>query len=554
MKLLQLTADHPGFAELRFQDGINLLQEPILPANFRKKLPDTSLVLSLIRFCLGGCPADGLSELYPGWRFSLAFEQNGKACTAERSTEEKASRIIRLGDEKLSVYEMERYMLHNFFPSAPSHRNLTWPTLLLRFAPQRRESRDPLLRMAPKEGAFTSMVNTAYLLGLNLELLDQKKEFRKLEVIVNNTEREMSTDPVYRKYIYDAQRLETDMIAKQEEIEEMKNRISQCQVALNYDSVQKERERKKAELNQVKKSIVGLKERIEQLDVEIMYHLLPDKTDGMVTYDTAETFYPPPDRLRLEDAIEERTNFVLSRGARLRMEIERKKAMVKSCEGHAIEIEKQIAELSKVLDKKSSAEKYTELQKQLAGLEGELEHLRNFQDLYERYEITVKRTQSNRRFGRQATTDYLRSKTEELEWIDREYLRLAEPLISQSGAVSLKIETNTGRNDLCYDIHAETEHREYTATRLAMDLLLSIHGKETLGWIFPGRSMVEELSAEKQKALLEEIAEICKETSLQCFCVLTEEMRDDLPEMMAPEEYRRLISDRQIEVTSGIQK
>src|SRR5690606_1981126 len=131
-----------------------------------------SLLLHIVNFCLGSNKIPAFEQYLSGWEFTLSFKVGDKSFTANRAT--KNQNKIYLNEKEVGQAafnaEMERLLVD--IPEDSPY--LTFRTVLSRFYRTGRGSYVSSLATA-KEQPFSSLVNNAFLLELDLDYVYQKR-------------------------------------------------------------------------------------------------------------------------------------------------------------------------------------------------------------------------------------------------------------------------------------------------------------------------------------------------------------------------------------------
>lgn len=184
MHLVWLSANKYSFHDIKFKKGINY----IVGKKFDNEVFDKkstyngvgkSLIIELIHFCLGSNKITSFEENLNEWEFILQFEAKGSQHTVIRSC--KNQNDIYLDGE---IYGLNKFKLKVMelifdFSSETAISEITFRTLISRFIRRNRASYTSYKSYVKNESEYSSLINNSYLLGLDVGLIEAKKDNRK---------------------------------------------------------------------------------------------------------------------------------------------------------------------------------------------------------------------------------------------------------------------------------------------------------------------------------------------------------------------------------------
>ena len=248
MKLISLTANNETFHPIYFNDGINIIVgKQVAPHNENDGNTyngvGKSLILHLIHFCLGSNKIASFEKKIPDWEFILRFKIDEQEYSCKRSTNNQG--VIEFNGENLKPRALHEKMLNLCFGLTDTPQNMTWTTLFSRFMRRYRSSYEKFDAFVPKESDYSKILNNCYLLGIDVDLIEEKKKLRDRQLSVVATEKAIKKDPLFRQYYLGKSDAELDEVDLEYRIQLLEKEISEFKVSNNYHELEVEADESK---------------------------------------------------------------------------------------------------------------------------------------------------------------------------------------------------------------------------------------------------------------------------------------------------------------------
>jgi uncharacterized protein YydD (DUF2326 family) len=265
MQLISLEANKPSFNKVCFNPtGLTLIIGKSTSTDKSNTYNGVgkSLLLQIVNFCLGSNKIPAFEQHLFDWEFTLSFKIRDKPYRAVRSalTQNK----IYLNDKEYGQAAfnsaMEK-MLVNIPKDSPY---LTFRTVLSRFYRTGRGSYISGLTTA-KEQPFSSLVNNAFLLELDLDYVYQKRNTRKRYQELENFEKSFNKDPVIKEYYTGDLDVEFEISRLTQDIKKLEADIKNYNVAENYAAIQSEADSMAENLSQITNRLYYLSTSIKNI-------------------------------------------------------------------------------------------------------------------------------------------------------------------------------------------------------------------------------------------------------------------------------------------------
>ncbi|MDC8853159.1 hypothetical protein [Shewanella algae] len=345
MQLISLEANKPSFNTVHFNPkGLTLIigKSTSTDKNNTYNGVGKSLLLQLVNFCLGSNKIPAFEQYLSGWEFTLSFKVGDKRFTANRAA--KNQNKIYLNDKEFGQTafnaEMER-MLVDIPKDSPY---LTFRTVLSRFYRTGRGSYVSSLATA-KEQPFSSLVNNAFLLELDLDYVYQKRNTRKRYQELEKFEKSFKNDPVIREYYTGDLDVEFEISRLTQDVKKLESDIKNYNVAENYAAIQSEADGMAEKLSQMKNRLYYLNTSIKNIKHSMSLYQDMDLDKVYSLYGEITELFKEGTLQTLENVTAFHKSIHIKRSERLAKEL-------KTLSATHLEEEKSKNELQKAFDEK----------------------------------------------------------------------------------------------------------------------------------------------------------------------------------------------------------
>ena len=237
MRLLHLTSENPRFQNISFHDGLNIIIGKKITHNQKDTINGVgkTLAIELIDYLLGGSNQRISSILQEtDTLVNLQFEHNGEVFQVG-----KDGRNIYFNEEKIKHKEYLQ-LLNDLIPEKP----FSFRDFLIRFV--RRAYNEPTMQL-PQEDKYHNNIVNAFLLGLNTEYIEKKRELAKK----NDALRQIIQALKQLKSEVDKE----EILEIQEELKKIERDLATFQIAEDYYEIEKEIERLTEQIKETRNQI-----------------------------------------------------------------------------------------------------------------------------------------------------------------------------------------------------------------------------------------------------------------------------------------------------------
>nr|WP_300849331.1 DUF2326 domain-containing protein [uncultured Acetatifactor sp.] len=549
MKLLSLRANKPSFHPIIFKDGMNIIVgRQVAPHNENDGNTyngvGKSLTLHLVHFCLGANKIDSFSQKLPGWEFTLRFQVNGEEYCASRKTDDQNK--IDFCGEILTAKALKGRLLDLCFGLSDAPQFLTWTTLFSRFARRYRACYSFFDSFVPKESDYSKILNNCYLLGIDTGLIISKKELREKQSAAGTTEKAIKKDPLFRQYYLGTHDAELDVADLEYRIKELENEISNFKVSSNYHELEKEADDKSYQKKVLENKRILVSNYIKNIEEAFKETEEVREEKLLKIYEAANVEIPEMVKKNIDDVLQFHNNLVTTRNSRLRKELNRQKAELKSIDEEILSLGQRMDELLNFLNSHGALEEYVALTKQLSSLQNELNRIQEYQKILKAYRDTELDIKASLISEDKETDEYLEQESGLISELRGKYGYYAKKFYPKKRS-GLVIRNNSGENMLRYTLEARIEDDSSDGVNevrmFCFDLLLLLCQKSNMRFIFHDSRLFANMDPRQREMLFRIVDETCRQNDFQYICSINEDALLSVQSLMTEDEFEQIITD-----------
>lgn len=552
MQLISLEANKPSFNNVYFNPtGLTLIIGKSTSTDKSNTYNGVgkSLLLQIVNFCLGSNKILAFEQFLPGWEFTLTFKVEGKPYTANRSTLKQNK--IYLNDkeygQKAFHSEMEA-LLVNLPEDSPY---LTFRTVLSRFFRTGRGSYISSLSTS-SEQPFSSLVNNAFLLELDLDYVYQKRKTRKRYQDLDKFEKAFKKDPVIKEYYTGDLDVEFEISRLTQDIKKLESDIKNYNVAENYASIQAEADAMAEQLSKMRNRLYYLATSIknikysmklyEDMSLEKVYSLYGEITDlfkdGVVK--------------SLESFTSFHRNMHSKRSERLAKELKKLSATYTEEDSAKKALQKTFDEKMKLLAKSRALDFFAAINAQLTDLKAKLSKLTDYKNISEHSKKEMAQALKDLSSQEVTTIEYLEAYKSQQHPVYHGFSELANKFYPDVPA-GISVRNNDGNNQERFRISAKIQNDASDGINevkiFCYDMNNLLHSRvHKLQSIFHDSRMFSDIDPRQRAILLQEAHALTQSSGKQYIATINEDQLTSLKDVLSEEEYRQILSTVALEL------
>ncbi|MBU1044196.1 MAG: DUF2326 domain-containing protein [Candidatus Omnitrophica bacterium] len=557
MILLELRANKSSFHPVKFnRNGISVIlgrKESEIVRNKKKTYNSVgkSLTVRLIHFCLGCNPILEFGKKLPGWVFTLDFEIGGEKFTVSRATDSQ-NLLIKNGKNR-TLNEFKKDLEGMLFSLDKKVKYLTYRSLISRFIRPKRSSYSEYNNFVYEEREYPRLINTAFLLGLDVERISKKYDLRMQSEKVDKLKKNMEKDPILKAFFQEdsdskkKKSLDIEIVDLQSKVNDLSHKLDNFNVAENFYEIRKEADELSSKLRTHENQATVINNSVRNIKKSL--EVKPDISNKKVCdlYNNAKLTMNDMVVKKVSEVEQFNKKLLVNRGRRLSEE------MV-LLEAQLVEVEKTIKTLGKKRDEKlqylnthGALDEYSALHSQKNNYEIKLAKLKAYDDLTSTYKNQLESIKIE--FGQEniLTNNYLK----EIKPLLNENIFFFKKFVDQfyeNTKPGIDVQNNDGQNSLRFDITAkiqgDTGDGISEVKIFCFDwLLLKCQRNHNMRFIFHDGRLLADMDP-RQRATLFKLAfenTHSEDGNLQYIISANQDTLDSIKAELTPEEYQAII-------------
>ncbi|WP_300393763.1 DUF2326 domain-containing protein [uncultured Psychrobacter sp.] len=457
MKLIKLSCSEPSFRTIEFNSsGLSIIlgTKSESSTNSSTNGVGKTQALRLVHFCLGakstGLIAETLKHAVPTWKFKLDFSINNTVYSICRSGD---SKYLTLDEKDISYKALLEWLNSNgVFPNINNHKNISFRSLFKRFARvEREDSLDPL-KLSSEQG-IVPLINNAYLLNLDLTLIERKSSLKKKIEANNVLLKSLKQD----SYLIDALKSTDNPVKRKSELEDeidsLEKSLERFSIADDYHEIENETNQLTSKIQDTQLQISSLQFKVENINKSLKQN--PDISSEQLLrlYKGVEQIFRPESLAHFETVQAFHNDLTINRINRLTKE----KIEIQS---KILALEKSLLDLSKLRDSnllllknKHALDEYLALASKLTHYKEELSHIEKFLTFAD--EIKLQNIELKKQILDVISSSLEYQNTEPLKNISNKYQEITKRIYPNLHS-GIYLESNeSDKNMLTYEITVE---------------------------------------------------------------------------------------------------
>jgi uncharacterized protein YydD (DUF2326 family) len=535
-----------------FKPGLNLIvgkKKNPLDTNMRNTYNGVgkSLIIYLIHFCLGSNSIKVFENKIPEWEFMLEFEIDGISYTTTRNTSKQKD--VFLNGKKYSVSGFRSEMLKKLFKVQEKLNSRTFNTLFPRFIRRDRECYAKYDMFIKKEQDYSKLLNNAFLLGIDVELINEKKRLRDSQKSSGDLMKSLEKDPVIKEHFDNQKDSEIEILDLDEEIIHFESEIQNFKVAANYHEIEVEANEVSYDLKKLENNRFIISNSI--INIEKSLKIEPDVSNATVVklYQQAKIEIPEMIKQRVEEVLIFHQSMLSKRKERLFGELKTNREKLKSMNDDIENKGNKLDELLGYLNTHGALDEYVSINKKLGDIKLKRKRLEEHQNIIKTYKKKLREIKADYAIENQQAEEYLDSIQELLENIMTTFRELSKSFYDKSGGI--KITNNDGENTLRFNITAKIQDdssdgvNEVKIFCFDMTLLL-LQLNHKVKFIFHDSRLFSNMDPRQRYTLFKLAYNKSKENDLQYIASVNEDTMESFREIMGDGEFQEIIENNVI--------
>lgn len=545
MILKELKANNPSFHTVKFKEGLNFIigkRENPLEKNLQNTYNGVgkSLIIELVHFCFGSKKNDVFKEQLKGWSFTLDFKIDNKDYSVMRSCDDQTKVIF--NGKKISVSNYTALLLDLVFGlnKEKKYDYMTFRSLISRFLRRDKSSYNRYDKFLEKETDYGKLINNAYLLGLDVDLIENKMKTKKKINELENTKKTVEKDPILKSYFADSEDLDIEIIDLAEKIRELEKDLKDFRVTENYKEIQREADELSYKKRDLENQRVLIQNSLKKINKSLSIRSEIDLNTVINLYREAKEIFEEKVVKHLNQVTDFHEKLLKSRKKRL-------EAQKYSFEIKKTEIEKEIDtisieinELLKFLGSHGALEEYGSLSEKLNEYKIKLDKATDYKKLLDIYEDELSQGAIAIETQKLEASRYIKENKDLLLNI-METFRTYSKKFYRDKASGLDIKVNDGINQLRFDIKAkiigDSSDGISEVCIFCFDMTLMSLNPYNVNFIFHDSRLFSNMDPRQRLSLLKIVEQETAKSDVQYIASLNEDMISTLKDVTDEEDF-----------------
>ncbi len=504
-----------------------------------------SLIVALIHFCLGSEKNKEFKSKLPDWQFILHFDHDGKDYRVSRSTDNQD--VVSLNGDELKVTKFREQMRELLFPLPKKIKNLTFRGLITRFIRPSKESYTSFDVVSSSATDYQNLIQNAFLLGLNTDLVTKKFDLRKEQDNVQKLRMNLKRDSIFKEFYTGNKNVDIELADLESKVATLKKNIDNFNVAEDYHDRQQDANAATKRLQDYRNELVLVKNAIAEIDRSLI--ILPDIDPESVAkiFEEANAAWPERLQKRIEEVAAFHRDLLANRVKRLTAERTALEHRMDRIEKDIVKASNVADELRRFLGSHGALDELVAMFENLRVQEGKAQKLRDYKNLIAQYsdreqELTAELSKQTIRANK-----YIRDAKPLLDANMERFRSLSQRFYGERPG-GLTVKNNEGDNQTRFDIEAHIEDdaadgiNEVKIFCYDMTLLTQRHN-HSIDFLFHDSRLFSDIDFRQRSTIFKIADEITNESDLQYIATINEDQIKSMESEFTSDEFRRCIKD-----------
>ncbi len=505
-----------------------------------------SMLIAIIHFCLGSSSKKSFQKQLSNWEFCLEFKIDNHIYISKRNCTNQ--NIIKLNDEDLSIKDFKNKLEHLLFFAIPNNfKELTFRSLLSFFIRPRKASYNSETNPNAINLDYQIQLNNAYLLGLDIQLANEKYELKNEKDRIKQLLNDLKND----KFIHDFFVGNKDISLVKSELNEtislLEKDLNNFEVAEDYYEIKEQADNLKSELENLHNDIFLNQLQINNIDDSIK--ISPDlkKENIEKIYNEASVLFNPETIKKLSELEKFYKHIAANREKRL---IEQKNKLL-SINVHLHDLKKtkevELNSKLKYLDAHQALDVFTSLTNKLSDAKSKKENLLMFEDLLAKYKEETRKIEKKLIESTDRTNQYIQYSENHRKDINDFFRSIIKRIYPKVNSY-ITIYNNDSDNKIRYDIKAKIDDDKSDGINnvkiFSYDLTLLLKGfGHKVNFLFHDSRILDGIAPRQKYELFLILNEYIKSNFKQYILTVNYNQLEEIKPFFSELDYENIISN-----------
>lgn len=556
MQLIKVYANMESFREVEFNEaGLSFIVAKQENPEVTEKGQTyngvgKSLLVRIIHFCLGAAKKDYMEfcEKLPDWEFYLDFKIGNVTYTSKRST--GTPNKILLNGEELSIGKFNKKLEALCFQIPEGVSFLSFRSLIPFFIRPKRESYVSYDKPGKTFSHYQSLLYNSFLLGLDVFLLQKKREFKKEKDRIKGLEDNFKKDALLKDFFTGDKDVTLTLIDIEEKIKKLDENLKNFKVAEDYNDVQTEADKVERELFALNNKIIMLQNNIKNIDKGLNVNPDINKDDIKSVYDEVSVHFSEDIKKRLDELEEFYEKLITNRKRKLLEQKNRLDSEIKIKSKKLRKLQEELDKLIQYLGEHQALDIFVSISSKSAALKSERDSLKQYQDLQSGYREKEREADKSLINLTETAENYIKEIEFDISEL-RNYFRSLAKRFYPDSVAGLTIEINDGDNQLQFDIDAKIESDTSDGINnvkiFCYDLTILFRGhNHNMDFVFHDSRLFDGIDERQKADIFRTVYKEFSHTNKQYIATVNQNQLDEIRRQFKEEEFKKVIIDKTV--------
>lgn len=550
MQLLELTSNKKSFKSVIFNEsGLSIIRAKKKNKEDKDSKKTTngvgkSLCMYLILFCLGSDKNEELEKKLPGWEFTLKFKLGNAVHTASRSTDNQE--VIHFDKEEISYSKFKEKFKEDIFSLNKKIKFLTPWAILQRFIRPRKDSYQYFDTPVAEEKPYSKLICAAYLLGINPEIIDKKRELREEWNKLNKLRINFNKDPIFKEYFNEG--LEFSMMDLEDKIKNLVNKKNNFKIAENYEEIQIEIEEIRNLLETKRNELFIVNEKLSNIENSLRIKSELSREELVKIYEETKVSFPEDVLRTLKELEDFHKSIQKKRVDRLTNERYNLIKEKKELELIQEKLENNLNSKIGLIINRGNLKEYETLCNEINDSKNRLDKLGEYKKISESYEKKQKKLEKDLAEENILTDNYLKN-IEDLKKEINTLFRTYSKNFYHDKPGGIEIKNNSGENLLRFNINAsikdDTSDGVNQVKIFCFDmLLLKLQINHKIKFLFHDSRLFGDMDTRQKSELFKTAFNETDKSEFQYICSINEDQLVPIKEYIGESNYKKIVEEK----------
>jgi uncharacterized protein YydD (DUF2326 family) len=384
-------------------------------------------------------------------------------------------------------------------------------------------------------------------LGLPTDLIQKKHDLRSSETEMKDLEKRLKTDEVFREFFTTQSDARIERKDLEDQIARLSAKLNDFKVAEDYADIKTAVAAIKRKLREASNEIVGMVDRIKSIDAALVLGADISRESLLEVFNSAKVVLRDEVRGSLQDLEQFHQRLLQDRNKRFSEEkhsLQQKVARLKSEEQ---KLDSALSQQLHYLDSHGELEEYLAMSKKLSGLTSQLDRVKSYQEILQRYKDEVRKIRVEQEEQNAASEKFLKENEAGLQK-NMALFRELSARFYEARAGGVTVDNNDGNNMLRFKIGCHLDDDSSSGINevkiFCYDaMVLRAKWNHNVQFLFHDSLLYSNMDPRQRSILFREAKATAERDGEQYIATINQDALDSMREELSAEEFNQIFGD-----------